>query len=336
MDLPRLREGGIDLQVLACWVPTDIEPDSACPRVDYMIDTIDAQIARYGSAMTVCLTAEEARAVVADGRLAAFIGIENGVAIANDLENLRHFYARGVRYMTLTHTASSDWCISSADTAPAFHGLTDFGREVVREMNRLGMIIDISHAHAQAVDLILETTTDPVIASHSCVHALCAHDRNLTDAQIAAIAENGGVIGINFFNAYLSEDWNRISDSLWEIRAPEYRSYDTLYAENDTLRWTEQRRIRREVMTVVDSLVTVDVGTVCDHIDHIVNLVGDDYVGLGSDYDGVYAMPAGLDDCSKVPNITKELMARGYSEKSIRKILGGNFMRVFEEVCGSA
>ncbi len=334
MDLPRLAAGGVDLQVFACWVATETPPDSCVGRVDRMIDSLDAQIGRNSGQIGFCHTADEAERLIGEGKIAAFVGIENGVAIADDTCALQHFYDRGVRYMTLTHTASSDWCISSADTAPAFDGLTPFGEEVVRMMNRMGMIIDISHAHPKAVEKVLALSTDPVIASHSCARALCDHDRNLTDDQIKAVAANGGVIGINYFSAYLSDEYNRVSDSVWETRRPLFDSIRTLYADNDSLARVERRRLYHDVSAVIDSLVPLDIGTVVDHIDHIVKLVGVDYVGLGSDFDGVPSMPQGLEDCSGLPNITAELVARGYSEEDIDKILGGNFMRVFRQVCG--
>jgi membrane dipeptidase len=334
MDLPRLQEGGVDLQVLACFVSTGMEPEKCRPRVDELIDSIEAQIDRNPDKITVCRTAGEAEGIVASGKVAAFIGIENGVAINNDLENLQHFYDRGVRYMTLTHTASSDWCISSADTVEASHGLTDFGRNVVRKMNELGMIVDVSHASVSAVEEILKATTDPVIASHSCVHAICPHDRNLTDDQIKAIAANGGMIGINFYGGYLSPGgrWGIISDSIWESHRAELDSIRELYKEDRDKRYEAMGPIFDEVRQEMAKL-NINVGTVVDHIDYIVNLVGPNYVGLGSDFDGVYGLPQGLDDCSMVPNITKEMVARGYSRENIEKILGGNFMRIFRQVC---
>jgi membrane dipeptidase len=334
MDIPRLREGGIDLQVMVCWLATETPIEECRPHVDEMIDSLDSQIARYGDQVEMCLTAAHAEEIIESGKIALFLGIENGVAIANDLANIEHFYNRGVRYMTLTHTASSDWCISSGDTLPAFHGLTGFGRDVVRKMNEIGMIVDVSHASVSAVEEILKVTSDPVVASHSCVHALHAHDRNLTDDQIRAIAANGGVIGINFFTAYLSAAWSEMSDSLWESYSSESDSIRALYPDDRSARWEAMRPIRDAIVKQLE-VVGVDAGTVCDHIDYIVKLVGPEYVCFGSDYDGVYAMPSDLMDCSMVPNITKELVARGYSEEDIRKILGGNFMRVFRQVCDS-
>ncbi|MEZ5357526.1 MAG: dipeptidase [Candidatus Zixiibacteriota bacterium] len=333
MDIPRLQEGGIDLQVFACWISTETPLDSCKPKTVELIETLVSQVKANPDKIEICLTAGDAERIVDGGKIAAFIGIENGVAIANDLANIDYYYNRGVRYMTLTHTASSDWCISSADTAPAFHGLTDFGRDVVRRMNDLGMIIDVSHAHPDAVDEVLKLTTDPVIASHSCVYALCEHDRNLTDSQIVAIAENGGMIGINFYNAYLSQEWKEKSESLYDQFAPEIKKIRDKYPEDDSARYIATMDYWREhAHPLMDSIV-VDVNTVVDHIDYIVKLVGADYVGFGSDFDGVPSLPRGLQDCSMVPNITAELVNRGYNKKDIKKILGGNFLRIFRKVC---
>ncbi len=332
MDIPRLQEGGVDLQVFACFIDTDTPIDSCRLKIDELIDTLDAQISRNQDKIEICRTAGEAERIIQNGKIAAFIGIENGVAIANHLDNLQHFYDRGVRYMTLTHTASNDWCISSADTAPAFSGLTDFGREVVREMNRLGMIIDISHAAPSTVDEVLKITSDPVIASHSCVHSICEHDRNLTDEQIKAIAKNGGMIGINFYTDYLSSECNRMTDSIWDTHQEEIDSLKELYKEDRSGRYKAMQYIFDEIESAI-ALLDINVGTLVNHIDYVVNLVGADYVGLGSDYDGVWWYPEGLEDCSMLSNITEELVNRGYTKKDIEKILGGNFMRVFRQVC---
>jgi len=332
MDIPRLQEGGIDLQVFACWLDTRTAKEECRQKVDLMLDSLDYQINRYHDKISICLTADDAVRIINDGKIAAFLAIENGVAIACDLSNLDHFYRRGVRYMTLTHTESSDWCISSADKKPAFNGLTDFGRDVVRKMNELGMIVDISHAAPSAVSEVLKISGDPIIASHSCVHNHCPHDRNLTDNQIKAISARGGIIGINFYNAYLSARWNAISDSVIAAHKEEMDSIAAQFGDDMTGMHEAMRPIFREMKPLLKELM-IDVDLVVDHIDYIVNLVGPDYVGLGSDFDGVHALPKNLADCSMVPNITKELVNRGYSEEDIKKILGGNFMRVFKQVC---
>lgn len=333
MDIPRLREGGIDLQVFACWIPAKTPRENCRVRADEMIDSLENQVKLHNNDIAVCRSATEAREIISSGRIAAFIGIENGVAIAGDLANLDHFYARGVRYMTLIHTSSSEWCISSADTAPKFEGLTDFGLDVVRRMNKLGMIIDVSHASVKVVEEVLKITTSPIIASHSCVYALCAHDRNLTDEQIKAIAKNGGVIGINFFGGYLSERWAAVVDPIANANRARIDSINAIVKGD----FVKEREAFAWLFAEFDKALEkedINVATVVDHIDYIVKLVGPDYIGLGSDFDGVYSLPNGLKDCSMMPNITKELVKRGYSETDIEQILGGNFMRVFQAVCG--
>ncbi len=333
MDIPRLQDGGVDLQVFAVWLPTDTPKERCLSKADEMIDSLETQVNRHSDKIAICRSATEARRIIDSGRIAAFVGVENGVAIADDLANLDHFYQRGVRYMTLTHTASSDWCISSADTAPAFEGLTDFGRDVVRKMNDLGMIIDVSHASPKTVEEVLKITKSPIIASHSCVYNICQHDRNLTDDQIKAIAQNGGVIGINFFGGYLSNRWREVTDSIEQVHHAEIDSIDALYKDD----YGKKHRAFAWLFEEFDKALAkedINVSTVVDHIDYIVKLVGPDYVGLGSDFDGVFSLPNDLKDCSMMPNITRELVRRGYSGNDIEKILGGNFVRVFQKVCG--
>lgn len=334
VDIPRLREGGVDLQVFACWLPTSTPKEDCRAKTDEMIDSLEYQVDRNLDKVAICKTSAEAESIIAGGRIAAFIGIENGVAIANDLDNLEHYYRRGVKYMTLTHTQSSDWCISSADTAPAFDGLTDFGLEVVRKMNQLGIIVDVSHASPSVVRKVLEISTGPVIASHSCAYGICPHDRNLTDEQIRSISKNGGVIGINFFGGYLSKRWNDVTDSITAAHKAEIDSVEALFRDDYGKKHQALSWLFDEMHRKLDEEDVVNVRTVVDHIDYMVKLVGPDHVGLGSDFDGVFSLPRGLRDCSMMPNITIELIRRGYSESDIKKILGGNFMRVFKQVCG--
>lgn len=333
-DLPRLKEGGVDLQVFACWLDTDTPAERCKDTVDVHLDSLYAQIERNPEKIAICTTADEAENIITSGRIAAFLAIENGVALADNLDNLNHFYNRGVRYMTLTHVKSSDWCESSSDTTRlSFHGLSDFGKEVVKRMNELGMIVDISHASPAVVEEVLKISSDPVIASHSCVYALCDHDRNLTDEQIGAIASKGGVIGVNFYEGYLSQEFKDLEDAFEKEHKAEIDSVEKLYKGTDSWR-KERRKLYAPLSEQLDKL-DIDISTVVDHIDYIVKLVGPDYVGLGSDFDGVHRLPEGLEDCSKLPNITRELVSRGYSKTNIRKILGGNFMRVFRQVCNN-
>lgn len=332
-DLPRLRDGGVDLQVFACWLDTDTPIDQCRDTVDVLLDSLYAQVGQNPDKIAVCKIAKEAEDIISSGRIAAFLAVENGVALANSMDNLNHFYNRGVRYLTLTHVKSSDWCESSSDsTSLPFYGLSNFGRDVVRRMNELGMIVDVSHASPAAVGEVLKISKDPIIASHSCVYALCNHDRNLTDEQIRAIAAKGGVIGVNFYEGYLSQEFKVLVDAFEKEHKAEIDSVEKLYKGTDNW-WKERRKLYAPLSEPLDNL-DIDVSTVVDHIDYIVRLVGPDCVGLGSDFDGVHRLPEGLEDCSKLPNITGELVSRGYSQDDIKKILGGNFMRVFRQVCG--
>jgi membrane dipeptidase len=333
VDIPRLLEGGVDLEVFACWIPTSTPSEKCRPQIDEMIDTLQSQVIRNADKIGICTNAAEAESLISKGKIAAFIGIENGVAIADDIANLEHYYKRGVRYMTLTHSESSEWCSSSSDDNPTFDGLTEFGKDVVMKMNELGMIIDVSHASIGAVDQVLALSKSPIIASHSCAYGICPHDRNLNDNQIKAIAQNGGVIGVNFYNAYLSKEWYTAMDSFMTAHRAEFDAADSLYRGDYLKKHMALSGLYNEMNSLL-SKYPVGVSDVVDHIDYIVKLVGPDYVGLGSDFDGVHSLPNGLEDVSQMPNITRELVKRGYSEEDIRKILGGNFIRVFKQVCG--
>ena len=338
IDIPRLQEGGVNLQVFACFVGFE-SPEEKCPaETEALLDTLDSEFARLSDTIAVCRTAGEAREIANSGRIAAFVGIENGMAINNDLSLLERYYERGVRYMTLIHNRSNGWCISANDSAPAFDGLTDFGVEVVRQMNELRMIVDVSHVHPLGVTQVLKTTTKPIIASHSCVHAICPHPRNLTDYQIKAIADNGGMIGINYHGDFISRRrWvasqaHLLTDKVRSVRLPLYY----FGALDGKISPEEEEELKRCVAEWEKALRPVNpaLSDVVDHIEYIVNLVGADYVGLGSDYDGIFLPPDGLDDTSYVPEITRELLERGHDERTIRKVLGENFLRVFAEVCG--
>lgn len=332
VDIPRLKEGGVDLQVFACFISTNHPKDDCADYVHRMLDTLEAQFERNKANIAICTKAKEAEGIINSGRIAGFLAIENGVAIENNLEELKNFYKRGVRYLTLTHLESNDWCISSEDDNPQFDGLTDFGREVVRKMNQLGMIVDVSHASESAFREVLKVSSDPVIASHSCVYALCPNDRNLKDEQLKALAKNGGMVGINFFSSFLSKEVNEKMKKAWLKAKEERKALLEKYQDNQEKTREIYHQIWEEIKGELKG-IEVDYTLVVDHIDYVVNLVGVDYVGLGSDFDGVSFLPKGLEDCSKMPEITKELVKRGYSEEDIKKILGGNFMRVFRGVC---
>lgn len=338
VDIPRLHEGGVNLQVFACFLDSDIPQERHVSATDELIDTVLQGIETYSADLSLCTTAREARDIAATGGIAVVIGIENGMALGGELANVERFYQRGVRYLTLIHNVSNEWCVSANDTIPSFDGLTDFGRDVVREMNRVGMIVDVSHVHPLGVDKVLEVTSKPIIASHSCAHALCPHPRNLTDSQIKAIADNGGMIGMNFHGDFVSERRWEISKSLAE-KSPEVveELKGLLFGKYEGAEYEERyNRLQPTIKewTETISFVNATVEDVVDHIDRMVDLVGSEYVGLGSDFDGIWLPPAGLEDCSKFSNLTEELVKRKYRDNDIENVLGRNFLRVFEEVCG--
>lgn len=338
IDIPRLIEGGVNLQVFACFVGFQ-HPEEECPeQTALLLDTLDRDISERSGQIAICLTAQEARDIIASNRIAAFVGIENGMALNNDINLLDHYFERGVRYLTLIHNKSNGWCISANDKNPAFNGLTDFGCQVVERMNEIGMIVDVSHVHPLGVEKVLEVTNKPIIASHSCAHTVCPHPRNLTDEQIRAIANTGGMIGMNYHGDFVSEKRWRQTEAFREKHA-EIGERLSLYIFGE-LSESELQKDGDILAAATEELlgkirpVNPTVSDVVDHIEHIANIGGFDVIGLGSDFDGIFLPPTGLEDASCVPSITDELVKRGHASADIEKILGENFMRVFNDVCG--
>lgn len=286
-DIPRYRDGGIDAQIFSVWIsPTSYPASAYFSTAMKFLDSLKAQASRNSKDMNLVTGADSVVALTRQNKISGIIVVEGGHSIENNLENLRTFYKSGVRVMTITWNNSTTWAVSARDAAAGVSGgLTDFGKDVIRTMDSLGMIIDVSHVGPQTVTDILATSKNPIIASHSGAAALRNHYRNLTDTQIRAIAQRGGVIGIVFYPTFLV-------------------SSGTARLEN-----------------------------VLQHIDYVKNLVGVDYVALGSDFDGIEITPVGLEDVTKFPAITESLLQRGYSRQDVRKILGENFMRVFRAVC---
>lgn len=301
-DLPRLRQGGVGAVFFAAYVAASFDKkNQSTHRVLEMIDTIRHDIVdRYPKDLALALTADDIERIRRDGKIAALIGIEGGHAIEDSLRILRACYLLGARYMTLTHSNSNSWADSSG-SRPRHGGLTAFGREVVAEMNRLGMLVDISHVADTTFWQVLETSRAPVIASHSSCRALSPIARNMTDHMIRALARQGGVIAINFGCEFLS---------------PESAAASPYFTPSVK----EKKAVPRA--TLADAVA---------HIDHVVRLAGVDAVGIGSDFDGVECTPIGLDDVSKFPNLTRALLEKGYTAEEIRKIYGGNLLRVMRE-----
>jgi membrane dipeptidase len=327
-DLDRFKKGGVDVQLFSIWCDgLQVNPYAWANRE---MDTLDAVAKRNSDKIVKAGSSAELLQTVKEKKLAAMFGVEGGHMIENNLDNLNNFYRRGVRYMTLTWNNSTDWATSALDeTTKAdslkHKGLTAFGKQVVKRMNELGMLVDLSHVGVQTFWDAINTTTKPVLVSHSCVYSLCPHRRNLKDDQILAVGKNGGVIHLNFYSGFLDSSFDRRTNLFNNNHKAER---DSLLKQNPEPYFADMflfTKYPEEVKALRPPL-----SLLIDHLDYIVKLIGVDHVGIGSDYDGVNSLPQQLDDITTMPLITKELLARGYSKKDIRKILGGNFLRVFK------
>jgi membrane dipeptidase len=326
VDLPRLREAGMRAPFFALYVPTYYKGAEAVRRTLQLRDAMQSVFDAHPDQIELALSAADVERIGKTGKIAAVLTIESGHAIADNLAVLRMFHRLGVRSMTLSHFRNTNWADSSTDT-PAHNGLTDFGREVVREMNRIGMIVDISHVSDKTFSDTLAATSKPVIASHSSCRALTDVPRNMTDDMIKALAKNGGVIGINFGGNFLSQKEVEASRKNFAARAAvdpglSGQALDE-FATRDYLE--TYSTMRPNLSTLQDAVA---------HIDHVVKLVGVDHVGIGSDWDGISTVPAGLEDVSRMPSLTAALLERGYSEQDVKKILSGNFLRVMRQAIG--
>ena len=326
-DLSRLKEGGVDVQFFSVFCDgNQINPFALANR---QMDSLDAVLKRNPDKIVKAANSSELYNAVKQNKIAAMFGIEGGHMIENDLDKLAFFYKRGARYMTLTWVNSTSWATSSNDETfnkeLTHKGLTEFGKQVVKKMNEMGMLVDISHVGIQTFWDVINTTTKPVIASHSAVYALCQHNRNLNDEQIKAIAKNGGVIQVNFYSGFLDNNYFKAKDAFFKRHS----------AEIDSLTKTGMVKFKIEDYLFATHKSEVEMlrapfSALIDHIEYIIKLVGTDYVGLGSDFDGIESAPKELNDVSNYPLITKALVARGYSQNDITKILGGNFLRVLK------
>jgi membrane dipeptidase len=328
VDIPRLREGGVGAIFFALWVPVEIQGGAATQRARDLFAATLKQIEIHSGELALSTSSNEVRAARAENKIAVLLGVEGGHAIDNDIAVLREFYAWGVRYMTLTHNAATEWADSSNDE-PRHNGLTDFGKQVIREMNRLGILVDVSHVSDSTFYNVLETSRAPVIASHSCCRALCDAPRNLDDAMINALASRGGVIHITFHDSFLSQEYATANRALASEIASQEEAVSEKFGENEARNLMELQRLSNESIRA-GKLPQVSWEKIVDHIDHAVALAGADHVGVGSDFDGAF-MPAGMEDASKFPAITEGLLRRGYGEADIRKILGENTLRVMDE-----
>jgi membrane dipeptidase len=327
VDIPRMREGGLDALFFSIWIPSEVTGPAAVKRALDLIDSVREAARTHPDDLVLATTAADIRKAAAAHKIAALMGMEGGHMIDNDLGALRQYAALGVRYLTLTHFKNNDWADSSTDT-PAHNGLTPFGKAVVRELNRLGVMVDISHVADKTFYDALAVTTVPVIASHSSCRAIDRHPRNMTDDMLRALAKNGGVVQINYEISFLSEEYRaakKPADVQAQLDAAAKRCGD-----NEACSTMEEAKIARAAMQA-GKLPKVTWEKIIEHIDHAVKVAGVDHVGLGSDFDGA-TMPLGMDDVSQLPRITDALLKKGYSEQDVEKILGGNLLRVMEEV----
>ena len=327
-DLPRATEGGLNTAFMSIYVPAQMEIDGGSWQLaNELIDGMEALAGRDSEHFAVVRSPGQAEEAKKNGKFGIALGIENGAPIEGDLEKLRHFFDRGVRYVTLAHSKSNHIADSSYDEERKWDGLSPFGEEVVKEMNQLGMLIDISHVSDAAFYDVLEITKAPVIATHSSArHFTPGFERNMSDDMIKALAKNGGVIQINFGSSFLTPEANAYSRKRWADRAAFLESEGVEDGSDAAKAYDEQYRKDNPYpyATLAQTL---------DHFDHVIELVGEDYVGVGSDYDGVGdSLPEDLKDVASFPNLVQGFIDRGYSEARIRKILGGNTLRVWREV----
>ena len=329
IDIPRMKEGGLGAIFFSIWMPGSITGPEAVKRALDQIDAVRQQVAEHPDDIVLARTAEEVHAAHREGKIAALMGVEGGHMIASDLGVLRTYAALGVRYMTLTHSVNDEWADSSTDK-PAHNGLTDFGKSVVREMNRLGIVVDISHVSDKTFYDALAISKAPIIASHSSCRAICDAPRNMTDQMIKDLAAKGGVIQINYHVGFLSQEFRNAEKADPEINKAIAAEVDKRCAKDDEgCQLIEGDKITREYVAA-GKLPRVAWTKIIEHIDHAVKLVGADHVGLGSDFDGAN-MPYGMEDATMLPKITNALLKKGYSESDVRKILGENTLRVMAE-----
>jgi membrane dipeptidase len=325
IDIPRMREGGLNAIFFSIWIDGRILGPPAIQKALDQIDAVRENVRKYSKDLAFARTADDVRRAHAQGKIAVLMGIEGGHMLGNDIRMVRIYSDLGVRYMTLSHFYNDEWADSSTDK-PAHNGLTDYGKEIVREMNRQGMLVDISHVSDKTFYDALAISTAPMIASHSSCRALSDHPRNMTDDMIKALAAKGGVIQINYEKSFLDQSYKDASD---KYRGGVVTVFDQIKKQcgDDQeclgLKMTEQEK----QATAEGKLPHVSWERIVDHIDHAVKLVGPDHVGLGSDFDGA-SMPDGMEDVTHLPQITDALLKKGYSEADIRKILGENTLRV--------
>jgi len=335
ISLDKARRGNLAAEFFSIWVDPETNQGHFAQHTFDLIDSVYEQAARHPDRMMMAFSVADIERAHKEHKLAALMGIEGGHSIENDMHLLRDYYRLGVRYMTLSWSNTNEWADSSGDIddpkVQHHNGLTDFGKQVVLEMNRLGMMVDISHVADKTFWDAIATTKAPLIASHSSARALVDAPRNMTDDMLCAVAKNGGVVQVNFYSGFLDQSFRNANEAQVKDQAAAIQTYlDSLRAQGKPVNYIERNRIEREWMAKIPR---PPFKSLIDHIDHIAKVAGVDHVGLGSDFDGVSgATPTGIDSAADLPKITQALLDRGYSADNIKKILGGNLLRVFRQV----
>jgi membrane dipeptidase len=333
-DLPRFLEGGVDVQVFSIWVPPEKRQKPYFDQANEQIDSIESLVRRHPQTFGLARNIREVDSLLAKRKFVAMLGMEGGHPLMENIRNLDHFHRRGVRYITLTWNNSTSWASSAYDETVRPEklkqkGLTDQGERIVRRMEELGILVDVSHLGEATFWDVVRITKKPVIASHSSIWSLCPHRRNLKDDQLKAIAKTGGVVFINFLPNFIDSTFSAKESRLRANNKPRIDSLratwkgDALALENalSEMLKDDYAKIRPPLRTLID------------HLDYAINLIGVDHVGLGSDFDGIHVTPLDMDDVTYLPNITREFLERGYSEEEVKKVLGENFLRLVREVC---
>jgi membrane dipeptidase len=329
ISIPKARAGRLGAEFFSIWVDVAWPQQDLIHRALDLMDVVSQQVARHADALGMATTAEDIERLHREGKITILLGVEGGHQIQGDLRVLDIFYRLGVRYMTLTHMKNDELGDSSGDK-PHWNGLSPLGRQAVQQMNRLGMMVDISHVSDQTFYDVLATTQAPLLASHSSCRALCSVPRNMTDDMIRALAKNGGVMDINFYPGFLSPAYRDAYQKIKKQVESEVAAAGKRAAkQGQRLSYLEEVRIERRL---TKDLPAPSYTVIADHIDHVVKVGGVDHVGLGSDFDGVVSMPRGMEDVSQIPALVRELARRGYSEEDLEKILGGNVLRVMRQV----
>lgn len=324
VDFPKLKRGGVDGAFFALYVPASLDTEEAYAYSQRLLDAVHSTINQNPAAVRLAVSEQDAKKNQAEGIFSMFLGLENGSPVGGSMDRLHAFYDAGVRYMTLCHSRDNQICDSCASASGRWGGLSPFGKEVIAEMNRIGMLVDVSHISDAAFYDVIRCSQKPVVATHSCCRALSDHPRNMTDDMIRALASEGGVIQINFYPLFLDVDFRNILSASGIMDYGEAVEEEFIKDPSDP----DKRAAWNEVQKALNELQRPSFKLIADHIDHVVSLVGIEHVGIGSDYDGIEVTPDGMEDISMMPRIFDELRSRGYSEADLAKIASENFFRI--------